>query len=141
MNLKQFEDQKQNNEMCPPIISPKPHFVVSFKDGTHFYKCKGWIFASNSCGTFPRVRGGFPGCSQKLASGSLVLSHKSQSCFWKKRDLWVLRWKPDRSCCSKLNQIHADQVSQARCLNSAKATPKLNGLSNLNGWDLEICLS
>ena len=30
----------------------------------------------------------------------------------------------DMSSCSKLNQVNADQVIQARCLNTAKAIPK-----------------
>lgn len=34
MNSKQFEDQKQNNEMCPPMLSFKPQFVAHFKEAT-----------------------------------------------------------------------------------------------------------
>lgn len=45
------------------------------------------------------------------------------------------------SRCSKLNQVNADQVTQARSLNTVKATPKLNRLCNVNGWDSETCLS
>lgn len=45
------------------------------------------------------------------------------------------------SRCSKLNQVNADQVTQARSLNTVKATPKLNILCNLNSWDLKTCLS
>lgn len=45
------------------------------------------------------------------------------------------------SRCSKLNQVNADHVAQARSLNTVKATPKLNRLCNLHSWDLETCLS
>lgn len=41
------------------------------------------------------------------------------------------------SRCSRLNQVNADQVAQASSLNTVKATPKLNRLCNLNGWDLK----
>lgn len=41
MNLKQFEDQKQNNETCSPMLSLKTFFAAHFKEGTQFYKCKG----------------------------------------------------------------------------------------------------
>lgn len=42
---------------------------------------------------------------------------------------------------SKLNRVNAVQVAQARSLNTVQATPTLNRLCNLNGWDLKTCLS